>query len=373
MPAARREGRTIIVLGSLRRAVDGIHTFSMWIPQSPASWPLFKEAEEPFIRDRDKISGSRALRRLAGKTQVIALPGEPLVRSRLTHTLEVSSIARELGRALGMRDALIEAIALGHDLGHPAFGHAGEQALASLLPGGFHHAAQGVRVVTLLERMDLSPEVVDGILKHSKGKAGAVFARGRALSRATREAWVVRAADLFAYACHDLDDAFLLGWLSPADVPRAARRVLGASPVTVRRALVDRTVRSSLEQGEPALDPETSEALASLRAFLYERLYEAPRIVRQTIQVQLLFESLWEAATEQPLLFEQVLSRGAPADVSRTAPPATETADSSRARSSMAELFADTVATMTDRQLLRLGRELGVPRCVRVWPRSLVA
>src|SRR6185369_13645987 len=126
-------------------------------------------SEARFFRDRDRLLGSRAFRRLSGKTQVVACPSDPLVRTRLTHTLEVSSIAREMGRALGLIEPLVDAIALGHDLGHPAFGHAGEKALASLVPGGFHHAAQGVRVVTVLEpELDLAPATVEGILKHSK-------------------------------------------------------------------------------------------------------------------------------------------------------------------------------------------------------------
>src|SRR5689334_12941911 len=186
-------------------------------------------AEHPvlrFGRDREKILGSRAFRRLAGKTQVVALPSDPLVRTRLTHTLEVSSIAREIGRGLaglGVVDPLVEAIALGHDLGHPAFGHAGERALAALVPGGFHHAAHGVRVVTVLEpELDLAPATVEGILKHSKGRAGAVFGRGGGLVTTTREAALVRAADLYAYACHDLDDAYLLGELDRLDLPQRA-------------------------------------------------------------------------------------------------------------------------------------------------------
>src|SRR6185369_1038685 len=147
-----------------------------------------------------------------GKTQVVALPSDPLVRTRLTHTLEVSSIAREIGRGLsglGVIDPLVDAIALGHDLGHPAFGHAGERALAAIVPGGFHHAAHGARVVTVLEPgLDLAPATVEGILKHSKGRAGAAFGNAGGLASMTREALVVRAADLYAYACHDLDDAY---------------------------------------------------------------------------------------------------------------------------------------------------------------------
>ena len=307
-----------------------------------------------YRRDRDRVLGSRAFRRLSGKTQVLAIPSDPHVRTRLTHTLEVSSIARELGRPLGLVDPLVDAIALGHDLGHPAFGHAGERALAAFVPGGFHHAAHGVRVVTELERgLDLSSEVIDGILKHSKGRAGTVFAKGAPLGQLTREALAVRAADLFAYACHDLDDAYLLGVLRPSDLPKRAREVLGTTPVDVRCILVARTVRASLAAGEVSLDPETGEALQVLRDFLYEKVYEAPRIARQTAFVRSLFELLWEAALERRAAFDSAL----------------ECIQAGLALgSSLARGFVDVVAAMTDRQVLELARLVGLPR--RVWSLS---
>ena len=193
-------------------------------------------------------------------------------------------------------------------MGHPAFGHAGERALAALVPGGFHHAAHSVRVVTLLEPgLDLSPEVVDGIFKHSKGRAGGVFARGGALASLTSEGRAVRAADLFAYACHDLDDAYLLGTLRREDLPPGAVKVLGAEPETVRRALVPSTVRASLERGDISLDPEAESGAAALRSFLYDRLYEGARISAQTAFVRSLFESLWGAALERPRQFVATL------------------------------------------------------------------
>lgn len=295
--------------------------------------------------------GSRAFRRLSGKTQVLAIPSDPHVRTRLTHTLEVSSIARELGRPLGLVDPLVDAIALGHDVGHPAFGHAGERALAAFVPGGFHHAAHGVRVVTQLEPgLDLSPEVVDGILKHSKGRAGSVFARGASLGHLTREALAVRAADLFAYACHDLDDGYLLGLLRPNDLPKPAREVLGTTPADVRCVLVTRTVRASLAAGDVSIDPETGEALRELRDFLYERLYEAPRIAAQTAFVRSLFELLWEAALERRAAFDAALECLGTGLV---------------LGSSLARGFVDAVAAMTDRQVLELARVLGLPK--RAW------
>jgi len=296
-----------------------------------------------LARDRERVLGSRAFRRLAGKTQVVANPSDPLVRTRLTHTLEVSSIARELGRGLGLVDPLVDAIALAHDLGHPAFGHAGEKALAALVPGGFHHAAHGVRVVTVLEPLALAPEVVDGILKHSKGRAGAIFARGRACAALTREAMAVRAADLFAYACHDLDDAYMLGALRPADLPAEVVKILGAQPSDVRRALVTRTLQSSVERGDLSLDDEAAAALEALRAFLYERLYEGPRIARQTAAVRSLVESLWVVAAERPWEFEGALGSFG-LDCRRSPHPG--------------QTFVDSIAAMTDRQVIELGRIL---------------
>jgi dGTPase len=210
-----------------------------------------------------------------------------------------------------------------------------------------------VRVVTELERgLDLSAEVIDGILKHSKGRAGSVFAKG-ALGHLTREALAVRAADLFAYACHDLDDAYLLGVLRPTDLPKRARDVLGSSPVEVRCVLVARTVRASLAAGDVSMDPETGEALQLLRDFLYERVYEAPRIARQTAFVRALFELLWEAALERRAAFDSALECIQTGLV---------------LGSSLARGFVDVVAAMTDRQVLELARLVGLPR--RAWSLS---
>jgi dGTPase len=219
------------------------------------------------------------------------------------------------------------------------------------VPGGFHHAAHGVRVVTELEpNLDLSPEVVDGILKHSKGRSGSVFVRSAPVGHRTREALAVRAADLFAYACHDLDDAYLLGVLRPTDLPKRARDVLGTSPADVRCVLVTRTVRASLTAGDISLEPETGEALQSLRDFLYERLYEAPRIASQTAFVRSVFELLWEAALERRAAFDAALEG---------------LGTGFALGSSLARGFVDTIAAMTDRQVLELARMLGLPK--RAW------
>jgi dGTPase len=314
-----------------------------------------RSQEAKYFQDRDRLVGSAAFRRLAGKTQVVACPSDPRVRTRLTHTLEVSSIAREMGRALGLVEPLVDAIALGHDLGHPAFGHAGEKALAALVPGGFHHAAQGVRVVTQIELgLDLSPAVVEGILKHSKGRSGAIFARGAAHAMLTREARVARAADLFAYACHDLDDAYSLDALRPLDLPRRVVSVLGQTPIEVRNNLVLGTVRASLREGELALEAESESALQELRAFLYERLYEGPRIAQQTSFVRSLVEALWETACSDEARF----FRAAAQTLGSAGPVSFD----------MGRRFIDVIASMTDRQVLSLGRTLRLPKKSRSVP-----
>jgi dGTP triphosphohydrolase len=192
--------------------------------------------------------------------------------------------------------------------------------------------------------------VVDGILKHSKGRAGSVFARGTSLGHLPREALVVRAADLFAYACHDLDDAYLIGALRPSDIPRRPRELLGTMPAEVRCMLVSRTVRTSLAAGDVSIDPETGEALQTLRDFLYERLYEAPRIASQTAFVRSLFELLWEAALERRSAFDSAL----------------ECIGTGLALgSSLPRGFVDVMASLTDRQVLELARVLGLPK--RAW------
>jgi dGTPase len=255
-----------------------------------------RDAVQPFSMhfeaDRSAILRSVSFRRLAGKTQVLIAPEDAALRTRLTHTLEVADLARAASLALGFDATLAEAIALAHDLGHPAFGHAGERALARLSPRGrgFHHAAHGVRVVTTLEPLGLRPEVLDGILKHSKGRSGPVEARGNAA--ATRpEAHVVRACDLFAYAIHDVDDAVDSGLLSVTDLPAEARAVLGDDAASRRTALLDALIEGT-RQAPPAGPGEagptvrvlagTLSALERLREHMYRCVYEAGPVAAQT-------------------------------------------------------------------------------------------
>ena len=262
---------------------------------------------------RDRIVASRAFRRLAGKTQVVHAPESDHVATRLTHTLEVAAIARRLARGLGQAHVLdldlVDAIALAHDVGHPPFGHAGEAVLARLAAdaglGGFHHAAFGVRLLGTLERADDGAPVasdralLDGVLAHSKGKSGSVFVTrsSAAAPSAMRaiEARIVRAADLYAYASGDLDDAYRLSVLSPQALPPRARRVLGERGAAVREALVRRTITATLASSDAtlALDEEAAEALAELRAHLYERFYEGRATSAQSSLARRVIHACW--------------------------------------------------------------------------------
>src|SRR5919201_5853874 len=188
-----------------------------------------EEPEDPirpaFQRDRDRVIHCKAFRRLIHKTQVFFAPAGDHYRTRLTHTLEVSQIARSIAKVLRLNEELTEAIALGHDLGHTPFGHAGERVIDSLMPGGFNHYEQSLRIVDRLENngmgLNLTWEVRDGIAKHSKGKLGAPVGQPLSLRAATLEAQIMRVADLIAYVNHDIDDATRAGLLNVADLPRA--------------------------------------------------------------------------------------------------------------------------------------------------------
>src|SRR5512137_137358 len=186
-----------------------------------------------FQRDRDRIIHCKAFRRLKHKTQVFFAPTGDHYRTRLTHTLEVAQIARTIAKALALNEELTEAIALGHDLGHTPFGHHGERVLGTLVPGGFEHYEQSLRIVDLLERdgqgLNLTWETRDGIANHSKGKRGAPVGRDVPVKASTLEGQIARVADLVAYVNHDIDDAIRAGVLRVTDLPEAPLRVLGSS------------------------------------------------------------------------------------------------------------------------------------------------
>src|SRR5512141_2704062 len=207
------------------------------------------DVERPaFQRDRDRIVHCKSFRRLAGKTQVFLAPRGDHYRTRLTHTLEVAQVGRSIARALLLNEMLVEAMVMGHDLGHTPFGHAGERLLAELVPGGFHHVVQSLRVVEVLEKegagLNLTREVRDGILRHSKGR-GNVLLKGSGEKALTLEAEVVRIADIVAYVNHDLDDAVRAGLLEETAVPADIRDVLGTRHARRLATLIGDVIRAS--------------------------------------------------------------------------------------------------------------------------------
>ena len=232
-----------------------------------------------FQHDRDRIIHSKSFRRLKHKTQVFLVPTGDHYRTRLTHTLEVSQIARTISKALQLNEDLTEAISLGHDLGHTPFGHAGEDTLNELVQGGFSHADQSLRVVDLLEKdgrgLNLTQEVRDGILKHSKGK-GEILCEDEAEMAMTLEGRVVRIADIIAYVNHDIDDAIRGGVISQDDVPKGCRERLGATHAKRINTMVNDIVLETLRVGggHLSISKEVLSAIVRLRDFLWERVYE---------------------------------------------------------------------------------------------------
>jgi len=230
-----------------------------------------------FQRDRDRILYCNSFRRLKHKTQVFILPDGDHYVSRLTHTLEVAQIARSIARALELNEDLAEAIALGHDLGHTPFGHVGEQVLDELLPGGFHHNEQSLRVVDFLEKdgrgLNLTWEVRDGILKHSKGRGDLMGEPGDL--PATLEGQISRLADSIAYVNHDITDAIRAGVIAAADLPSGPVRMLGETPSRRIDNIVRDVIEASWQQSHIALGQRVLDAVTELRAFLFDRVYDA--------------------------------------------------------------------------------------------------
>ena len=239
----------------------------------------------PYQRDRDRILHCKAFRRLKHKTQVFLSPQGDHYRTRLTHTLEVSQIARTIARALRLNEDLTEAISLGHDLGHTPFGHAGEKVLNEMHPGGFRHYEQSVRVVEKLEKegqgLNLTWEVRNGILCHTRGEEAA-----------TLEGRIVRLADKIAYLNHDMDDAIRAGVLSEKDVPPKAAAVLGET----RTRRIDCMVRSVVENsrdGEIRMREDVQEAFDLLHEFMYREVYLSPKAKPQEYKVPNLLITLY--------------------------------------------------------------------------------
>lgn len=220
----------------------------------------------PFERDRDRILHSKAFRRLKHKTQVFVNPEGDHFVTRLTHALQVTQVARSLAAALSLNEALAEAIALGHDCGHTPFGHTGEDALEPYFDGGWHHAAQGVRTYEVLERANLTGEVRDGIRAHTWKITP---------PPATAEGWCVRFADRIAYLTHDALDAMRAGLIAAGDLPERAVTTLGTPGPEWIGTMIHAVVDHTLATDELSMDPETLEVMHELRAFMFDRVYQA--------------------------------------------------------------------------------------------------
>ncbi len=251
-----------------------------------------------FQRDRDRIIHSKAFRRLKHKTQVFLAPAGDHYRTRLTHVLEVSQIARTIARALRLNEDLTEAISLGHDLGHTPFGHAGEIVLREIYPGGFEHYEQSLRVVDFLEKggkgLNLTYEVRNGIIKHSKGK-GSILPKTKAEKAETLEGQVVRVSDTIAYVNHDLDDALRAEVIKLSDIPKQVLKVLGESHAKRIDTMVkDLIYRSQVKDlGELDMSDNISAAVYTLRDFLYERVYESERLIREFRKAKKVLQDLY--------------------------------------------------------------------------------
>jgi dGTPase len=271
------------------------------------------EAEDPirpaFQRDRDRVIHCKAFRRLKHKTQVFFAPTGDHYRTRLTHTLEVSQIARSIAKVLRLNEELTEAIALGHDLGHTPFGHAGERVLNELIPGGFNHYEQSLRIVDVLENdrhgLNLTWEVRDGIARHSKGKSGMPVGADPAHRSSTIEGQIARVSDIIAYVSHDIDDAVRAGILREADLPPARVTVLGNSSSERIGRMVTDVVVETLAGGltEIRMSEGMLEATVGLRSFLFEAVYENEQATSEFKKVGGILGGLWEKVRQEPTRF----------------------------------------------------------------------
>jgi dGTPase len=313
-------------------------------PLAARSYPARRVHDEPdcalrtpFQRDRDRIVHSKSFRRLTHKTQVFVAPRGDHYRTRLTHTLEVTTISRTVARALRLNEDLVEAIGVGHDLGHPPFGHIGEEVLDACVKQrfgrDFRHYEHSLRIVDQLERdgagLNLTEQVRDGIAGHSS----------RTPLPATLEGRIVRIIDRVAYINHDIDDAVRAGLLQESELPRQPIAVLG----TTGSARIDALVHDMVEQSARAEDivqgPEAGPAMSELREFMFERIYFGPAVRAERERIAAVLERLFEHYAEHPELL----------------PPDTAGAE-------LAERVTDYIAGMTDRYCIRAYTELQVPQ-----------
>ena len=260
-----------------------------------------------YQRDRDRIIHSKSFRRLKHKTQVFIAPIGDHYRTRLTHTLEVSQLSRTVSRALRLNDDLTEAIALGHDLGHTPFGHAGERALNEVCPFGFRHYEQSIRVVEKLERdgngLNLTKEVRDGILNHQWN-----------LRPSTLEGQIVRFCDKIAYINHDIDDAERAGIMTEEDIPDRFRKSLGGSTKERLDTLINDIIYQSIDSDEIHMSPDIKKEMEDLRHFMYENLYtdSIAKIEEKKVPVllKILYQYYEQHIDEMPDEYVQLISNG---------------------------------------------------------------
>jgi dGTPase len=313
-------------------------------PQATQSYPASRARPEPdcglrtpFQRDRDRIVHSKAFRRLSHKTQVFVAPEGDHYRTRLTHTLEVTGISRGVARALALNEDLTEAIGLAHDLGHPPFGHIGEDVLDRCLRErygtGFRHYEHSLRVVDVLERdgagLNLNAPVRDGILGHS----------GRADPPGTLEGRIVRLVDRIAYINHDIDDAVRAGVIGEGDLPADAIAALGRTGSQRIDTLVHDLVEHSQAAGDIVQGEPIGGAMDDLRTFMFERVYLGPEARREHARVEAVIRGLFEHYVARP-----------------------EELPASLEGASAAERVTDYLAGMTDRFCIRTYEDLTVPR-----------
>jgi dGTPase len=303
------------------------------------------EIRPAFMRDRDRIIHSKAFRRLKHKTQVFLAPKGDHYRTRMTHTLEVSQISRTLAVAMKLNENLTEAIALAHDLGHTPFGHAGERRLNELLSGGFAHVQQSARVVEALERdgrgLNLTREVVEGILFHSKGKGPIVY-RGELGEEITPEAQIVRIADIIAYVNHDLDDALRAEIFSFDRIPRRIIDALGKTHGERIDAMVRDVIASTAldQERRVVLSLKMEAALVELRDFLYDELYNFPLLLAEYEKGEKIINDLFQFFMAEQEEFRQKYLGSLPY------------------RDGHERAVADFIAGMTDRYAMTLHGEL---------------
>jgi dGTPase len=301
-----------------------------------------------FQHDRDRIIHSKSFRRLKHKTQVFLSPTGDHYRTRLTHTLEVSQIARTIAKALRLNEDLTEAIAMAHDLGHPPFGHAGEEVLDRILPQGFKHFQQSLRVVEYLEKdgqgLNLTYEVRNGVSHHSKGQNEILSGNTEEMA-STLEGRVVRIADIVAYVNHDLDDALRGEVIKEGDIPQEFSRTLGNTHSQRINTMVTDIIFTSLKDdgSRIRMSKELYESLKSLRDFLYTHVYTQKKVYADFIKCSKILTDLYQHYLENVESFSQEVGKLREEDPSE-------------------RRVCDFIAGMTDRYALQRYQEIFIPR-----------